>query len=287
MSAILDFYTQHSPITHPGAYAHLYNDLPRELPALHQVIQNIYIHVWKVRKYNPEWLKGRTHEYESRSVAKSLSLVMAHNSRPLTEARPKNQKLIIDCRHFAVLLVSMLRSQGVPARVRVGFASYLEQSHLQDHWVCEYWNGDRWVMDDPDLLKHDITPEEFVTGGRAWQMIRKREVPDIQFGFSPHDRGEWAVRYDLPRDLAAMNKFEMLSGDAWGVAEKKDPMVNARDRKLLDEAAAVVGKVDTDFEAMRQFYDANDALRVPDTIHLYNYIDNKNKTVAWDDRPSA
>src|SRR5215213_10835558 len=109
MSTPLEFYSAQSTITDPGSYGSLFDDLPHDLPSLHQIVQNVYIHVWKVRKYNPEWLKGRTHEYESRSVAKSLALVMAHDNRPLTEARPKSEKLIIDCRHFAVLLTSMLR----------------------------------------------------------------------------------------------------------------------------------------------------------------------------------
>jgi hypothetical protein len=248
-------------------------------------VQNIFIHVWKVRKYNPEWLKGRTHEYEARSVAKALSLVMAHDNRPLTEVRPKNVKLIIDCRHFAVLLASMLRHQGVPARVRCGFATYLEKSHYQDHWITEYWNGERWVMEDPDLVKHDMSSDEFITGGKAWQMIRAKEISDMQFGFSPDMLGEWAIRYDLPRDLAAINKFEMLSGDSWGDMDKQEPMVTGRDRKLLDEAARWSLVPNSDFDGMYAFYEATDSLRVPDTIKLHNYVEGKNKTISWDDRP--
>lgn len=280
-----DIYISQSPITDPGSYRSLFDNLPHDLAGLHQIVQNVYIHVWKVRKYNPEWLKGRTHEYESRSVAKSLELIMGHDKRPLTEARPKSEKLIIDCRHFAVLLTSMLRHQGIPARTRCGFATYLEKSHYQDHWVTEYWNGERWVMEDSDLLKHDMPAGEFITGGKAWQMIRNNEVSDLKFGFDPHALGAWAVRYDLPRDLAALNKFEMLSGDIWGDMEKQEPLVNGKDRKLLDEAAKWSLAPNEDFDAMREFYEATDSLRVPETIKLYNYIEDKNKTVSWDDRP--
>ena len=279
-----EFYISQSTITDPGSYRYLFNNLPHDLTSLHQIVQNIYIHVWKVRKYNTEWLEGRTHEYESRSVAKSLSLVMRHDTRLLTEARPKSDKLIVDCRHFAVLLVSMLRHQGIPARARCGFATYLEKSHYQDHWVAEYWNGERWILEDSDVLKHDISRDEFITGGKAWQMIRSNEISDLKFGFSPHDLGAWAVRFDLPRDLAALNKFEMLSGDSWGDMEKKEPLVNSRDRKLLDEAAQWTLGGNDKFDAMRQFYEATDSLHVPDTIKLYNYIDNKSKTLLWDDR---
>ena len=84
----LVYYAHHSAITDPGNYAERFNDLPDDLPGLHQIVQNLYIHVWKIRKYHPDWLKGRTHEIESRVVSKSLSLVVTHDDRPFTEERP-------------------------------------------------------------------------------------------------------------------------------------------------------------------------------------------------------
>lgn len=280
MSDALAFYTCQTPITDPGSYADRFQDLPRDLPALHQIVQNIYIHVWKIRKYHKAWLTGRAHEYESRTVSKSLSLAFAHDDSPLTVEREKQKKLIIDCRHFATLLCSLLRSQGIPARVRCGFATYLEKSHYQDHWVCEYWNGDRWVMEDPDLKMHDVSPEQFITGGRAWQMVRAGEMSDVQFGYDPHVRGLWTIRHDVIRDLASINGFEMLSSDNWGLIMKDEPLVNAKDRKLLDEAARWTVADNAQFGEMRAFYDAQEALRVPPTVKLFNYINEK-----WKDSP--
>lgn len=279
-----DFHAQHSPLTDPGAYVPLLADLPRDLPALHQIVQNIYIHVWKIRKHHPDWLKGRTHEYASRSVSRSLALVLAHDDRPLSEPRPEKHKLIIDCRHFALLLCALLRQQGVPARVRCGFATYLEKSHYQDHWVCEYWDGERWRMEDPDLVKHDVTQDEFITGGRAWIMIRSKQISDLQFGYGPHDLGEWTVRRDLIRDLAALNGYEMLSSDNWGMTDKPEPLVTGKDRKLLDEAAHWATADNTAFADMRQFYETTETLRVPPEVNLYNYVANTWKRGAWDDR---
>lgn len=285
--ASLDSYTGHSPLTDPAPYADLFTGLPVDLPALHRVVQNIYIHVWKIRKYHPAWLENRSHEYESRSVARSLALVMAHDPQPLTVERPRAQKLIVDCRHHAVLLVALLRHHGIPARARCGFATYLEQSHFQDHWICEYWDGSRWVMEDPDVVKHDISPDAFINAGRAWQMIRAGMISDLQFGFSPHDRGEWVVRCDIVRDLAALNHAEMLSSDAWGFIEKPEALVTTPDRALLDEAARLIAAVDSDYTAMREFYQSSPDLRVPDEVNCYNYAINRNTRVLWDDRPTS
>lgn len=285
MSDALTFYAAHSPITDPGVYQAHFHDLSRDLPTLHQITQNLYIHIWKIRKYHQAWLKGRTHEYESRTVSKSLALVLAHNDHPLTVERQKQHKLIVDCRHFATLLCSLLRSQGIPARVRCGFATYLEKTHYQDHWICEYWNGERWVMEDPDLKMHDVSPEQFITGGRAWQMVRAGEISDVQFGYEPHVRGQWTIRQDTIRDLAAINGFEMLSSDNWGLILKDEPLINAKDRKLLDEAARWTLAGNHQFADMQNFYQSQESLHVPETIKLFNYINNQWSTISWDDRP--
>jgi hypothetical protein len=282
----LAYYTSHSTITDPGPHRHLFDNLPTDLPSLHQIVQNVYIHVWKIRKYHKTWLKDRTHEYESRTVEKSLSLVLAHDDRPLTEARPDNKKLIIDCRHFATLLCAILRHQGVSARVRCGFATYLEKSHYQDHWICEYWNAaeGRWILEDPDLLKHDFSWDEFYTGGHAWQCVRSGQMSDLQFGYDSHTRGLWTIRHDLTHDLAALNKFECLSTDYWGMGHKEEPQVTGRDLKLLDEAAERTAAIDTNFEAMRAFYDSNDLFRVPPIIQTFNYVINKHHAVDLSER---
>ncbi len=277
----LDYYAAHSSITDPGRFSSQFDNLPADLPSLHQIVQNIYIHVWKIRKYHQGWLKERTHEIESRRVEKSLALIMEHDDRPINIPRPKEKKLIVDCRHFATLLCAMLRHQGIPARVRCGFATYLEKSHYQDHWVCEYWNWDeeRWVLEDPDVVKHDFPREEFYTGGHAWTLVRAGEISDVQFGFGPDLRGQWTIRYDLPRDLAALNKFEGLSSDAWGTMIKPEPLITGLELRQLDEAAKWSLVDNGEFEKMRTFYEGHEVFRVPQVITSYNYVTDQNYVV--------
>jgi hypothetical protein len=281
----LAYYTAQSTITDPGRYASYFEGLPTDLPGLHQIVQNIFIHVWKVRKYNKQWLTGRTHELDSRRVTKTLELALAHDDQPLTVERPKEKKLIIDCRHHAVLLCALLRHQGIPARVRCGFATYLEKSHYQDHWITEYWKADeeRWVMEDPDVIKHDIPREEFFTGGMAWQKVRSGEMNDLQFGYAPNMRGEWALRYNLGRDLACLNGFEGLSGDNWGILGKPEPTVTTKDRKLYDEAAKWIMADNSQFEGMQNFYRSTPEFSVPAVIETYNYVVNKSFKVNLDE----
>jgi hypothetical protein len=272
MSNPLSDYARHSPITDPGPYAALLDGLPDDLPGLHQCVQNVLIHNWKVRKYHREWLAGRTNEYARRTVARMLEGILQHHDAPLTVERPEVERLITDCRHAATLLCAMLRARGTPARVRCGFATYLEEGHYQDHWVCEYWDGARWMMEDPDLMKHDVPPEQFYTGGRAWQMARAGAMSADRFGYAPDERGLWIIRQDLVRDLASLNRMEMLSSDCWGLIEVDNPTDDQT--ALLDEAAVHTLAGNEGYNAMRDFYEHTPGFKVPPTVTLYNYVAN-------------
>lgn len=278
---ILNYYRQHSPITDPKEHVAFFENLPTDLPALHQVIQNVLIHNWKIRKFHPHLLV-RAHEYEIRRISPLLTQILEHENQPLTSTRPTEKLTIVDCRHFATLLCAILRHQGTPARVRCGFASYLEETHYQDHWICEYWNGARWVMEDPDLTMHDVPPDKFITAGRAWRMCRNEGANPYQFGYSPeeNEKGWWPIRHDVIRDLASLNKFEALSSDVWGLMDKEESDVSSSEKELIDQAAALTTSLDSSFEAMRAFYPSQTDLSVPTTIKLYNYV---NDTMRIDD----
>jgi hypothetical protein len=277
----LTYYTAQTVITQPGVQAVLFDALPTDLPGLHQIVQNVLVHVWKIRKYHAEWLTNRSGEIETRSIEQMLVSIQSLQPAPLTVTRPKERKLIVDCRHFATFLCALLRQQGIPARARSGFATYLEDTHYQDHWVCEYWNGERWVLEDPDLVKHDIPREQFITGGRAWQMARSGEKPAEQFGYGSmaHDRGWWVIRHVMIRDLAALNGYESLSSDSWGLLIKDEADVTLEDRTLLDQAAVFTLADNAGLSGVQAFYQNASELRVPDIIHSYNYITNTNHPV--------
>lgn len=208
-------YSEQDLFTDPGSNGATLDVPPEIMDAVHQALNNTFIHVWKIRKFYPEQLAVRHHSVFVRSVRHLLEQVGALNTAPFSEVRPVEKKVIIDCRSFALLLCAVMRQRGVPARVRCGFASYLEPTHLQDHWVCEYWNGSRWVMEDADVIKHDLSAEEFIPATKAWTLCRRGEVEASRFGFSSDkaDRGLWAVRLDLLHDVAALCGFVGVSGD--------------------------------------------------------------------------
>lgn len=120
----------------------------------------------------------------------------------------------------------LLALPGIAARVRCGFATYFQSGQGLDHWITEYRNGDgRWVRIDPEILggtvlgcPEDLRPEEFLSGGEAWAAFRRGEIDAARFGV--YGTGNWGppeIRGNAVKDLAALNKVEMLrgmSGDA-------------------------------------------------------------------------
>jgi Transglutaminase-like superfamily len=268
---LLNYYAEPGPMTDPHDQAHLLNDLPTDIPSLVKVVQGVLIHPFWMERYG----KARNPEREEREtnlrfVDKLLARLVELDDRALTTPRDLDHKLIGNCRDHTTLLCSILRHQGVPARGRCGFGAYFNPGTYEDHWVCEYWNADqqRWIMVDAQLdqLQQDqlhITfdpldapPDQFVIGGRAWQLIRSGQVAPEMFGIFEW-RGQWFVQDDLVRDFLALNKIELLPWDGWGLMAGPKDVVSADDVTLLDRIAALTVEADAAFDDIRELY-AND-----------------------------
>ena len=185
--------------------------------------------------------------------------------------------MIGNCRQFTTLTCALLRSRGIPARARCGFARYFEPGKYIDHWVVEFLEATdgRWVRFDSQLdavqqklLKlafdtEDLPPQEFLSAAEAWQRCRHGETDASRFGILDM-WGSWFVGNNVVRDLAALNKMELLPWDTWGrMTVGSDP--DAGGVRLLDEVAEVV--VSERFAAVRNLYESDETLRVPDTVY--------------------
>jgi transglutaminase-like putative cysteine protease len=175
------------------------------------------------------------------------------------------------CRHFAVLSCALLRYRGIAARVRCGFATYFQPGQGLDHWITEYWHqaDKRWVRIDSEIIgqsilaePEDLRPGQFLTGGEAWQAFRAGQIDAAQFGV--YGTGNWGpaeIRGNAIRDLAALNKAEMLPWDEWGRMDASYKGQTGADYDELLDTVADVCAAD-DLSATADLY-ARDELRVP------------------------
>ncbi len=282
MDSPLAYYAQPGAMTDAGPYATHLSDLPSDIDALCHAVQGLMLHIFWAERMGVVLPDERKQELQLRSAQRMLGRLLELDDRPLTEARPPERRLVGNCRDFSVMLTTILRHQGVPARARCGFGRYFLPDHYEDHWVAEYWDAEdaRWRLVDTQLdafqcaeLKIafdplDVPRDQFIVGGQAWKLCRSGQADPDQFGiFDMH--GLWFVRGDFLRDVAALNKTELLPWDGWGLADAPDEALTAEDYALLDQVAELTRGDVPDFDALRALYVADDRLRVLDTIRSY------------------
>jgi hypothetical protein len=164
-----------------------------------------------------------------------------------------------------------------PVRARVGFACYFSAGFHVDHEIVEWWDASqrRWRLVDRQLserhLAHyrigfdpfDVPRDQFLVGGRAWQLCRTGEADPATFVVTPdlpEPRGMAFVRGHVVQDLAALNKMELLLWDVWGLMQAAPDAELA----LVDEVAERTRAVDG-FADVRRLY-ATPGLAVPERV---------------------
>ncbi|HEX9468649.1 MAG TPA: transglutaminase-like domain-containing protein [Bradyrhizobium sp.] len=153
-SEAIDYYARPGVMTTAGQHIAMLETLPEEIDALVRIVQGVTLHEYVASDlYGFQIPDSRKSESHIRPAEELFSRLLALDARPLFVARPVDRRLIGVCRHFAVLLVAMLRAKGIAARVRCGFGSYFNPGYFEDHVVCEIWNAAerRWLLADPQF----------------------------------------------------------------------------------------------------------------------------------------
>jgi len=176
--------------------------------------------------------------------------LLALDPAPLNVGRDRDKRVVGTCRHFAVLSCALLRYRGVASRVRCGFATYFQPGQGLDHWITEYRDDKdrRWVRVDSEILgqsllthPEDLGAGEFLSGGEAWSAYRHGEIDASSFGvYGTENWGPGEIRGNAVKDLAALNKVEMLPWDEWGrMTEAYKGETGADYDELLDRLSIV------------------------------------------------
>ena len=285
MDPTLTYFTQQGIISDPGQYAYLFDDLPTSLPELVQVVQGSTLHIFWAERYGLKLSPERQAEVQLRTMPRRLERALQLDPRPLSQPRPLETRLVGNCRDFTLLLVALLRHQGVPARARCGFGAYFLPGHYEDHWVAEVWDAGAGALgaggcpagrlpvrrrSTSPSIPLDVPRDQFITGGMAWQMCRSGQADPESFGiFDMHGLG--FVRGDFVRDVAALNKVELLPWDCWGIIEK-ETLDDPDDLALLDELAELTAGDVPEFPRVQALYNADARLRMAGTVTSYTGI---------------
>jgi hypothetical protein len=238
-------YARHSPYSDPGRHAGLLAALPPDPAGLSAVLRNVVVHY---RASGIPFAGDRLAEIDSRWTERLLDVDAGRFAAPLAQPRPAADRVTGCCRDFTLLAVAALRQHGVPARSRVGFASYFEPGYHHDHVVAEFWTGERWRRFDPmlepggpwgfDPTDLPLRGGGFRSAAEVWAGYRAGELDVDSYGVGrglPYG-GAWFVRNYVLHELAHRRRDELLLWDSWGaMSDELDG-----DLGLIDRVAALL-----------------------------------------------
>jgi hypothetical protein len=287
---MLNFYREQSEISSPGKYNEIFDNLPDSISELCEIVQNTFNHIFWIRDKKNYGItlqdiivqeRDPNEELNMRNIEEKLEKYFSIDKASFIELREQINKVVGNCRDYALLLVSMLRHKGIPARVRSGSARYFfppEMERFEDHYVCEYWNEEdnQWHMVDPqidDVMRKvlkmtisttDLPYDQFLGAGRTWKEFRKGKVKPENFGIGEW-RGQHFVFEKLIMELASLNKVEVLAWERWGVC---GDLTNLEKLgvEFFDELADKISKVNNPeiFFELKDMFEKDSKFKVPE-----------------------
>lgn len=248
MTPELEYYKSPGILTNLTSFKSFTDWLSPDPRVIFQVTQGLIIHDSWIKRYGVRMTPNQQRNKCTINASDILTQVAKLREKDISPAIPRSpeEKIQACCHEFALLAVALFKAKGIPARARCGFALYLAYpDYYEDHWICEYWNGNSWIAIDPQidpfqqsflqnyanteeninpdykkmLLSLDplnITDKHFINAGDAWKLYRHNKVNPNRFGIGSDPKlyniktlyGAWFIRGQLLRDFAALNKIE-------------------------------------------------------------------------------
>jgi sulfatase modifying factor 1 len=206
-SSICNFYRKYSPYTDPKDLKYLYKNLPDSLSELCRLIKSQTIHPWiELPMYRDQIPEKRTNEeLKFPTVESILKGLLFYDSLGLVKDRKPKDRLLISCRHNAILLASILKYRGIPVRVRYGFVPYIEAGFHFSHVICEVWNknDNRWMLVDPSFDMVDFSYDNFDFSNDVWQKMQENKIDPKLYGLGGNT-GLGLITVSLCLDLASI-----------------------------------------------------------------------------------
>lgn len=283
-------YQSFSTFTNPGLYKqNLVDDLPDDICEIGQLVRKNIIHRTTLAAGNigtnadlrfgdmtkvPWWRQPEDDVLTT--AAAMLAELYRRDERGFVIDRAEENKLVLTCRFVSILMASILKSKGIPARVRSGHASYFTKDRrTHDHWINQYWSDDenRWITIDVDgslsLTKEkDIDPYDMPDGAfdfpaKSWLDIRHKRVDENYFvnagGFNGAVTVAWALFYDFH---SLMNSEIIYLHTPNMTFLSNFPKLTDKQRSELDELATLMLNPDTNFDKLTQIWETKKEFRL-------------------------
>jgi hypothetical protein len=266
-SVLLSRCTNQSPFTDPGEYGFLYEELPESIEEICMLIKKQLIHPVEASEMKDVLPEGRfIEDGEFSSVRYMLQGLMQRDSSGLTLHRKAENRLVVACYHHGLLLASMLRSHGIPVRIRAGFSRYYEEkANVRfGHVICEIWDNtvSKWIWVDPDRQLVNMQSNQFELPAGAWINLRDHNLPGVRYTSSLTD-GSQAILHILLLDLSFVlgdehlywHTPQFIFTDEFSLASLTDDQLN-----VIDKIAELMTEPGKNKSILREMYNQNEFL---------------------------
>lgn len=285
---ILDFYKQTSPYTELGLYKDFARSLTNDIKELcllqrMQIIHPIAFKNNKIRtSKNCFWgdMTKISNKYLLREddilpTAISMLAELLRKNDNYSLEREAKDKIFVTCRGQAILLAAILKSKGIPARVRSGFASYTNDDRIYlDHWITEYFDkeSNKWIFvdadcccnDDIDFDIYDIPRDKFLTAAEVWRIYRNNKIDSLKLGHAYYDIESKLLEIittALFYDFHCLMNDEIIYLHHPKFLREKNFKLNEDDLIEIDNLADALLDPNKNFEKLCEIWDTNTKFR--------------------------
>lgn len=284
---MLNHYLQFSTYTNPGCYLDILKSLPDDIYELgrlvcHQVIHRVTLKDGNTnansdKKYGDmekyPWYKLRCDDDVLLTTLSMVGELFRLDNRGFKEDRAVENKIVVTCRYVSLLMTSILRSKGIPARCRAGFAPYFDKKQSGDHWINQFWSFDenKWINIDADGFyskeelgfdQFNIPNDQFDWAANTWLDIRTGKQDGNKFVYAAGQRGlEAAIRAVFYDFHSLMNNEISYNFQPCYIAGKFEQMTEI-EFKELDKLAKLMLDPDKNFKRLVEFWNKEKKFRI-------------------------
>lgn len=294
---ILEFYLETSAYTNYLPFKEYYQSLPDDIEELssllcHQVIHRselIRSYLGEASRYDNKvelkkikerypWYRNRCDDDILLTAPAITAELFRQDSRGFTLGREVEDKVVITCRYVSVLLASILKAKGIPARCRSGYANYFlkERGNIYyDHWIVQYYDKQkkRWVNVDADNIyqvdfnQWDFPKSEFKWIAEVWLAVREGKDTCKNYIHGSHLNGLDNLVYALFFDFHSLMNDEISYLFFPTTMDSKEEFFQLTEEefKKLDQLATLMLEPDKNFDELRYLFRNDKWLRVINT----------------------
>lgn len=278
---ILNHYLEFGTFTNPGCYKDFLQKLPDDVEELGKLISHQIIHRVTLREGNTKankdkrygdmdkfpWHRLRCEDDVLTTASSMIAELLRLDDKGFLAGRRVENKIVITCRNVAILMASILKSKGIPCRVRSGFAPYFFEGSW-DHWINQYWNGQKWITFDADGFlnlkfdQYDMSEDKFDWAAKTWLGIRIGKLDGNNFINAGGFKGLMPVLWELFYDFHCLMNNEILYTQTPAYIHFKFDRLTEKDFQEIDELAKLMLEPDKNFDKLVEIWNTNKKLRI-------------------------